>query len=809
MTTAPDLSSLPIEGMSNLTAALAYQKMGWSVVPLCWPVDGECGCGNPGHTGNPKNIGKAPLIGGFQHAPSTEADVRKWWRDWPQANIGIVIEHSGLLIIDPDDPAAVQECKDRGWWGAARVTTGNGAHLYYLRPDGCELNRQSNKGDSEEIDVFTKGFVVAPPSVHASGAIYTWEGGELEEAPEWAVGILDRPVYEPKPRPANYQPRDDTEAWVDEALSVISPDVDMDSWVRVGMAIHSEWPGELGLDKWDRWSSNGGKYAGSVDTRKRWRGFNADGPVTLGTIAAMAEAEGWVAPWTKARERQSSRPSQWSPSEVPAHVLEAEASFSPGGAQPERPTVDDAPAPPGDWLAGLRSLTDVGNAERLITKHGQDLKYVAAQSSWYVWSGDRWKLDDVGLAKERAKDTARDLWAEADAAVEAAPEDKEKTVRRAWNSHAKQTHNAAKLSAMLAVANSDPAVRERYESFDSDPWLLGTVGGVLDLREAALLTPCRQHMISRQATVPYDDRAPCPRWERFVLEIMGGDPEMAHYLKCAAGYSLTGVVTEQVFFALYGYGSNGKGTFLKLMQDLLGEYGGTSDFQTFLAQDSQRVRNDIAALAGRRFVAAEEPEEGRALDSAAIKKLTSDEPVQARFLHKEFFTFEPTHKLWLATNSKPEVRDTTDGIWRRMRLIPFERQFEASECDPNLKRALRSELPGILRWAVEGCMEWQRLGGLPYPDKVRAAVTQYREEQDILGGFIRDRITVDPEAITRGPDLYLEYKSWAERNGHGAMSNRRLTRELVPRFHKEPTVQKTRDMYGPIWKGLRLGVTHG
>lgn len=816
-----DMTNGATVGMTPLEAALYYNGLGWTVTPLCWPTEtGECGCGDPQHTGNPKNIGKAPLAGrGWQHIVSDEAQIRRWWGRWPQANIGIILEKSNLLIVDPDSPEAVEECRDRGMIDGptpvASVITGNGRHVYYMRPEGCPVTRKVGKGASGEIDVFTRGFVVAPPSMHSKGTRYRWEAGAISTAPSWPLAQLQPPKIDRTPRAKPTHRRDDTEQTVDSALASLPPNMPMAEWVMIGMAIHSEWSGEGGLVKWDDWSSTGVTYQGVGDLRKRWRGFDGSGGVTLGTLYKAAEDAGWVAPWTVARERAASKKSQWAPSEPPAWMAEADESFGLGVVAPLAHTEEedggiDTPGAlvgPQDWLAGLRTLTDMGNADRLVEQHGHDLRYVAAQKSWYVWTSDRWQLDEVGLAKERAKVTADRLWSEADTATANAPEDKERTVRGAWNGHAKSTASASRLAAMLTVAQSDERVRGRYEDFDVDPWLLGVKGGVLDLRTADLLPPSRDMLISRQCPVRYDDKAPCPRWEQFVLEIMNGDPEMVSYLQRAVGYSLTGDVAGQALFFLYGHGANGKSTFLKALRALMGDYGAVAAFETFLKQDGQRVRNDIAALSGRRFVVSKEPEEGRALDASTIKDLTSDEAVTARFLFKEQFEFIPTHKLWLAANEKPGVRDSTDGIWRRLKLIPFLRQFADKEQDGTLKGTIAREMPGILRWAVEGCMDWQARGGgavgLAEPESVRAAVEEYRQEQDILGAFVRERLLLLGDKKTSGKRVYAAYAEWAKDNGHGVQSNRGFTIELKKRLRKT-TASHGYGRKGAEWRGVVL-----
>jgi len=276
-----------------LNAALDLVERGIQVLPLCWPVDGQCGCGR-GHTG--RDIGKAPLLGaGWHKEPSPPEDVRKWWTDWPRANIGIRVEHSALVVIDTDSPEAEAEVQSLGVPPTAKASTGRGFH-YYFKRNGSTAGRKTGWGDSQHIDVLAKGFVVAPPSVHQSGSVYTWESSDAPaDLPLWALPILDPPRAAPRSLPMFDDSVDMAE--VRSALDAIDPDCDHDTWVQVGMALHSIDPA-LGLGEWDAWSSRGAKYDAGVVTRK-WDSFNGSG-VTKSTLFRFAMDAGWrAAPkWT-------------------------------------------------------------------------------------------------------------------------------------------------------------------------------------------------------------------------------------------------------------------------------------------------------------------------------------------------------------------------------------------------------------------------------------------------------------------------------------------------------------------------------
>jgi putative DNA primase/helicase len=320
---------------------------------------------------------------------------------------------------------------------------------------------------------------------------------------------------------------------------------------------------------------------------------------------------------------------------------------------------------------------------------------------------------------------------------------------------------------MIRLATSEPGIPVLLEQLDADPWLFNVVNGTIDLRTGILRPARREDLITKLAPVIYDPDARCPTWERFLQQIMAGNTALITFLQRAIGYGLTGVTSEQVLLLLYGTGANGKSTFLEVLRALFGDYARQAEFATFLARTSDAVRNDLARLAGARFVTAVEAASGRRLDEALIKQLTGGDPITARFLYQEFFEFTPQFKLFLATNHKPVIRGTEHAIWRRIRLIPFEVTIPQAQQDRTLPDKLRAELPGILAWAVQGCLAWQR-DGLPMPTEVHQATETYREEMDTFGLFLADYCIVDPTDPTRRAttgELFDAYLTWCRQNG--------------------------------------------
>lgn len=437
-----------------------------------------------------------------------------------------------------------------------------------------------------------------------------------------------------------------------------------------------------------------------------------------------------------------------------------------------------------------RNRTDLGNAERLKDYAGADLRFVWVWDSWMVWDGRRWKRDGGGEIMRRARDTVRALAAMAEAL------DDEKQ-RAGLVKHALKTESAGRLQAMVRLGAC--LLGEESGAFDQRPWLLNCRNGTVDLRTGELGPHRRSDLLTKLVPVDFDPISACPRWEAFLLQVMDGSDELVTFLQRAVGYSLTGATVEQVLFLLYGTGANGKSTFTETLRALLGDYATQAEFTTFLARTSDSVRNDIARLVGARFVSASEAEGGRPLAEAVVKQMTGGDIVTARFLFKEFFEFRPDFKVWLAANHKPSVRGTDHGIWRRIRLVPFAVTIPPERRDKRLLEQLRAELPGILAWAVRGCLAWQR-EGLGIPPEVLAATESYREEMDVLAGFLAEHCISQGGAFVETKELYAAYGTWAEGAGEKKLSKKWLAMRLAERGFTSG--RGLRGVRG--WRGLRL-----
>ncbi len=471
----------------------------------------------------------------------------------------------------------------------------------------------------------------------------------------------------------------------------------------------------------------------------------------------------------------------------PAEIKDLSAAYLAG--QKLGPWLDELKAqaqPIGELAAPVEPIhcTDMGNAQRLAARYGAELRYCYGLARWYVWDGRRWAPDDNGVVQRYAKDTAT--------AIKLEVQGEENVERRqelaAW---ARRSENETRLRAMVNVACSEPGIPVLASELDTDPWMLNCLNGTLDLRTGELRAHSQDDLITKLAPVRYDPEARSDVWECFLDEATSGDQELQGFLARAIGYSLTGFTTEEKLFFIHGPGGAGKSTFVEAIKSTLGDYAMTADFETFLARSfTGGMRNDIARLAGARFVASIEVEEGKRLAEGLVKTITGGDTVTARFLYREAFSFKPNFTLWLCANHAPEVKDNDSAMWRRILRVPFEHMIPAERRDPAVKQTLCDpEQAGsaILAWAIRGCLEWQRVG-LAVPESVTAATEAYRREMDPLSDFIAACCLLAPTAHVPSAELRQAYEDWTRENGATAMGAREWV-ERVKALGCKPSVR--------------------
>jgi putative DNA primase/helicase len=440
------------------------------------------------------------------------------------------------------------------------------------------------------------------------------------------------------------------------------------------------------------------------------------------------------------------------------------------------------------------NLTDYGNAERLVAAHGGDLRYCHPWQKWLAWDNRRWAVDDTAEVERRGKLVARQLYFEA-----AAIDDKDLRQRTfKWATGTEANH---RLSAMMALARSEPGIPVRSNDLDADPWALNCRNGTVDLRTGDMRCHCRTDMLTKLAGTEFQPAAEAPLFHAMLERILP-DPEVRAYLQQWAGYCLTASAREHRLPIWHGGGANGKSTLLGCLLGILGDYGKQAAPDLLIAKRWDHHPTELADLFGTRLAASVEVGEGRKLAETLVKQLTGGDRMSARFMRGDFFQWDPTHKLVLVCNHKPVISGTDLAIWRRVDLVPFTVTIPEAERDPDLPNKLRAEYPGILAWAVEGCLSWQA-NGLCRPEAVRAASEAYRSEMDVLGDFVTERCEMGPTWSVAIGTMYTAYVAWAKATGEEPIGKRDFGLRL-----RERGIIDGRDRNARLYVGVRLSVTN-
>lgn len=644
-----------------LSAALRYAKRGWRVFPL---------------------NGKKPYFsGGFHKATTDRKQIRKWWRKWPDANVGIACDSQhGPIVVDIDGPSGIKLADKLGLEETREASTGlkTKLHLYYAPTLESSIIKRhirpfkDKNGNKIELDILGDGgYVVAPPSIHPeTKRRYRWEfKTSLAVFPDELLEMLQRTK---KFTAADPLPKKISEGERDNLLTSL---------------------------------------AGSMRRR---------GASESAILAALREEnETRVVPPLPDRDLRR----------IAKSIAKKDAEII------------------------KEHHTDLGNARRFIIQVEDRVRSVMSnRRPWLLWDDQRWTPDQTGEVERMAKQVVRKIYYEASQIQD---EEERDTVLK----HANKSESASKIRAMLELAATEPELSTTTAMLDSNPWLFNVQNGTIDLRTGTLKPHNRNDLITKLAPVEYDPDAKSPLWDKFLDEVMEGDEELIEFLQRAVGYSLTGDTREQCLFFCYGQGSNGKSTFLETLRTLFGEYARQSDFSTFLSSRGEGPRNDLARMHGARLVTASEADTERGFDARIIKLLTGDDTIVARKLYEELTEFKPQHKMFLAANHKPIVKEQTEGFWRRIRLIPFMAVFTKERRDKRLAKKLVKELPGILNWALVGCKKWRK-EGLLIPQSVVKATHTYRDENDILGDFLGHSCVIDPDGWTSSPELYRAFTDW-------------------------------------------------
>jgi putative DNA primase/helicase len=732
---------------TNLEWALRYVEHGWSVFPV-----------------SPSS--KKPLVKWklYQTHRASEDQIRAWWTQFPDANIGVVTgKISGISVLDIDEkPEEGKHGKATFFALVARYkempttllqdTGSGGVHLIFA------YSPQAAQGAScygPDLDGRNDGgMIVVAPSRSSKGQ-YEWRSDPfttpLAPMPQWLLDQLKSGAF-----------RELTGTKVKGSAEAQS--------LRAGKARNNSLTSLAG-------------------TMKR-RGMNPDA-----ILAAL-------------REQNKESASPLDDDEV-AKVAQSIERYEP---------ADETENDPG----GER-FTDYSNAMRLEDVAVGRAGHVGEmKDKWYVFEGGRLVLDfraamypfnaevaealfiEANLEEARGKEIEAQLFsgnvakdAQADL-IEALEESQNRTASLRAGAHKMESRSGG--DAAIELAKSRPGLRLKLKELDAHPTWLNTPSGTLDLDTMQMHPHQFSDLITKIAGVPYDPNAKCPRWESFLDEVVP-DIEVRAFLQRSAGLALTDITREQCLWFLYGLGRNGKTTFLNALRHVLGDYGSSTKASTLMIKaHGDDKRNDVAVLRGARFVSATETEDGQRMAEALIKEMTGEDPVTARLMYAEYFTFFPTFKIFLAANHKPGITGVDFAVWRRIHLVPFEQTISEEKVDGNLPAVLKSEGSGILNWMIEGYRAYAK-GGLKVPSAVSAATAQYRRESDSLADFLDDACAVEPGAESTAAEIYATYTRWVQANGiRFPLTAKRLGLQLAERGFK-PGRSASGD--ARTWRGLR------
>ena len=758
---------------SCLDAALAYAARGWHVFPLHSLRNSRCSCG-AAECGNVAKHPRTPT--GFKDATTDAAAIRAWWARWPDANVGIATGAvSGVDVLDVDSRHAGDESLETRFPGleaaVESLTGGGGRHLCWIHAPGVG----SRAGILPGVDVRGDGgYVVAPPSIHASGRRYQWEAMHdpeehaLTETPPELLAMVRAPV-EARRAPAGAVGTPARGTWHDALVSLGG------TMRRRGMAPEVI---ELAL----------------VAQAEQWAASLADGlGVDRDRIRQYARSLAHYAPDPgssppSAEESEAARAAEAAYVEATGEGGAGEPATAPPASGADTAPSASPPPPGGIPLAHRRHLTDLGNACRLVDRHGPDIRW-APGLGWLAWPGTHWQEDATEDIARRTKETIVSFYGDAAKLAIAASKAQDETEQKRLAgiaekllSHASKSQAVARIKAAVELARTEPEIIVPIEAFSERPesaWLLNCTNGTIDLRSGKLRDHERSDHLMKLAPTAYDPRAQCPRWDLFLVEVFDGDESMGRFIQRLFGYGLTASTREQSLPIFWGNGANGKSTLVNAASLALGPYAGAAP-PDVLIEDKYGSRHptERADLFGRRLVFCMEMPEGARLNEVLVKLLTGGDRIKARKMRQDFFEFTPTHKLVAGTNHKPEVKGTDYAMWRRLLLVPFTRQFrKGHDADELLPEKLASEAPGILAWMMRGCLAWQERG-LDPPASVLAATDEYRQESDLVGRWVGERCESIPGARTPSGALYRDFERWSHDAGERDQTETAFGRRL-------------------------------
>lgn len=762
-----------------LDGALWLIGHGFAVFPVDHPGLNQCAGIGQGHDpATCEQRGKHPAVT-FTKRHARDEDLARQWFGLAQhpRNVGVFVgatrgpNGEQLLVVDSDRQGALEDAAaalGEQHTPTMRVTTAKGHHDYYWAPAGLKLGNSLGtlKGHFDGDVRAGNAYVIGPGSVHATGVIYELDNPDQPPvaAPAWLLTAL---TTKPAPAPAPTGPAAELPL-APERLDAYTRRALNDECDRVARAADGEQNNQLNESAF---SIGTLVAAGALtDTEARQAllaaaraGGHPDGraipTITSGLTAGMAHPR---TPWPPASRTRDDF----------AGLLVAPPPAPPAAAVNGTPAlaVTEPPAP--DGRSWPDSFTDDGNALLFADSFNTRIRYVPQRGTWLTWDRHRWAWDEAGRTVELARALVRGL----DTSV--FDDDMQKAAHR----HKNGSLSRNKITAMVGLAQSDRRLAVPVTALDAAPRHLNTPGGIVSLTDGTITPSDPALLHTRSTSVAPDPSLPTPRWNAFLADTFGSDPDMIGFVQRLSGYSASADTGTHVFPFLHGPGGNGKSVLMDVLRHLLGDYAAPAP-AGFLMVGRQEHSEELARLQGLRMVVASEINPDARFDEAKLKELTGGDTLTARYMHQSFFSFEPTHHLWLMGNHQPRVKSGGDSFWRRLRLLPFQYKVpEAKKIEGLADLLLAEEGPGILAWIIRGAID-HFARGLREPESVKAATAAYAAEEDHIGRFLEDCCTRGPavQVRTETGRVRAAYESWCHHEGEQPMDARTFGRELKSR----------------------------
>ena len=445
------------------------------------------------------------------------------------------------------------------------------------------------------------------------------------------------------------------------------------------------------------------------------------------------------------------------------------------------------------FVKGEMQFTDVTNCNYFLFAYKDRIRFCTTWNKFLIWNGTCWQTDTrnkvEGLCVSFIHKMYRGMRYINDLQL-----------LKDFEKHLIKSESFRRIQALIGLLKLSEEIIVEDHELDTDEYLFNVNGITLNLKTGKGLEPGPKNLITKKSNFIYEKEAKCPTWEMFLLQIFNNDLKLIKFIQKAMGYALSGDVSEQCLFILWGTGANGKSTFLNVLLKLFGDYACSTMIETFMKKNSEQS-NDLARLKGARLVTTSEIEQGKQISESLIKSVTGEDSLTARFLYGEYFSFKPTFKIFMATNHKPKIRGADNGIWRRIKMIPFNVTIPPEQRDKNLTEKLIAENSGILNWLLQGYTMWRKEGLSEEPDAIREANTEYRMDMDSVGTFIVECLMINLSEDCRLPTkfLYDAYLKWCSRNNERAMSQKWLALRMQEKGFRRLATNGLR-----VWIGIAV-----